>query len=135
LATATDAFSYFLNFGVGDLEGYLGSSRQQPPRRPRTPLPLLTSPPILTSEVESLNGLFASECCRAGLDPNDIIPGSGPLPFDTIDPADTNAAFDSLVFGAADASNDPGSYSVVNGALTELLNASNVVLYSLLKRW
>jgi hypothetical protein len=133
LATATDAFNYFLNFGVGDLEGYLGIfPAEAASTAAADPAAAIDITPILTSEVESLNGLFASDVAAAGLPATDIIPGTGALPFDTIDPADTNAAFNSLVFGAADASNDPGSYSVVNGALTELLNASNVGLYSLL---
>jgi hypothetical protein len=36
------------------------------------------------------------------------------------------------VFGAAGASGDPGSYDVLNGALTEMFNADNVGLYALL---
>jgi hypothetical protein len=52
--------------------------------------------------------------------------------FDTISPTDLNSTFDSLVFGAAGPSVDPGSYDVLNGALSEFLNASNVEDFSLL---
>ncbi|HEY1840044.1 MAG TPA: hypothetical protein VGG53_07425, partial [Mycobacterium sp.] len=94
------------------------------------PAAVIDITPILTSEVESLNGLFASDVAAAGIPSTDIIPGMGTLPFDTILTANTNAAFDSLVFGAAGPSLDPGSYDVFNGAVTELLNASNVGLFA-----
>ncbi len=53
--------------------------------------------------------------------------------FDTIAPADLNTTLESLVFGVRPAPvGDPGSYDLMNGALGEFFNASNVELYSLL---
>ncbi|OBK41714.1 hypothetical protein A5658_17655 [Mycobacterium sp. 1245111.1] len=133
LATATDAAQYFFNFGLGDLEGYFGIFPSEAASTAAAdPAAVIDITPVLTSEVESLNGLFASDVASAGIPSTDIIQGSGPLPFDTIDTADTNAAFNALVFGAADPSGDPGSYDVFNGALTEFFNASNVGLFALL---
>ncbi|MFZ0714548.1 MAG: hypothetical protein WAN02_10135, partial [Mycobacterium sp.] len=48
---------------------------------------------------------------------------------------DGTTAFDYLIYGLNPADNlatDPGSYNVLNGALTEFYDASNVELYSLL---
>ena len=67
--------------------------------------------------------------------PGDIAPEGSKafaVGFDTISPTDLNSTFDSLVFGAAGPSVDPGSYDVLNGALSEFLNAFNVEDYSLL---
>jgi hypothetical protein len=86
----------------------------------------------LTGEANSLNGIFGLDAAVAGINPDDIAPGSGVLPFDTISTADTNSLFDTLVFGAAGPSPDPGSYDVFNGALGEFDNAYNVELFSLL---
>lgn len=52
--------------------------------------------------------------------------------FDTIPTSDLNTSFNDLVTGAAGPSSDPGSYDVLNGALTEFYNAFNVEDYSLL---
>jgi hypothetical protein len=86
----------------------------------------------LTGEANSLNGIFGLDAAVAGINPDDIAPGTGVLPFDTISTADTNSLFDTLVFGAAGPSPDPGSYDVFNGALGEFDNAYNVELFSLL---
>ena len=80
----------------------------------------------LTSEITSLNGLFGLDATLAGIPSTDIVTGTGDLPFDTIATADTNAIFDTLVFGAAGPSTDPGSYDVLNGSLGEFLNAFNL---------
>jgi hypothetical protein len=132
LLTATDAAQYFFNFGVGDLEGYLGIfPAEAASTAAADPAAAFDITPTLTSEITSLNGLFGLDASLAGVS-GDIIPGTGALPFDTIDPSDTNSIFDTLVFGAAGPSLDPGSYDVFNGALGEFDNAYNVGLFSLL---
>jgi len=133
LATAADAAQYFFNFGVGDLEGYLGIFPASAASAAADPAAVDISS-TLTSEISSLNGLFGLDASLAGIPSTDIIQGSGPLPFDTIDPANANSVFDSLVFGLnpANVTGDPGSYDVLNGALTEFDNAYNVELFSLL---
>jgi hypothetical protein len=136
--TTTQAFDTLYNHAIGDLSGFfqtdLSSLDIAVPAASAAadPAAVVDITPILTGEVESLNSVFASDVAAAGLPATDIIQGTGVLPFDTIDPADTNAAFDSLVFGAANASLDPGSYDVLNGSLTEVLNATNVGLFALL---
>jgi hypothetical protein len=104
----------------------------------------LASADSLTSTVDSevalLNSLFTSDVALSGLPATDIIAPTATNPFETILPADLLTggqpnALDFLLFGLnpiANASSDPGSYSVFNGALTELSDAYNVELYSLL---
>jgi hypothetical protein len=137
--TTTQAFDTLYNHGIGDLSGFfqtdLSSLDIAVPAASTAaadPAAVVDITPILTGEVESLNSVFASDVAAAGIPSADIIQGTGVLPFDTILPADTNPAFDALVFGAAGPSLDPGSYDVLNGSLTELLNASNVGLFALL---
>jgi hypothetical protein len=133
LATATDAAQYFFNFGVGDLEGYLGIFPSAAASAAADPAAVVPITSTISSEITSLNGLFGLDATLAGVS-GDVVPGTPPLPFDTIDPADTNSFFDTLVFGLnpANIAGDPGSYSVLNGALTEFDNAYNVELFSLL---
>jgi hypothetical protein len=130
LGSATEAATYFFNFGVGDLEGYFGIF----PSAGTAAVSTLDISSTLTSEVNALNSLFASDVAAAGINADKIIDGTGPLPFDTILPADTNSTFDLLVFGLNpdNVSPDPGAYDVFNGALTEFANAYNVGLVSLL---
>jgi hypothetical protein len=121
------AAQYFLNFGLGDLRGYDAIFA-----------PAASGPgdidPTIGNEIVQLNQIFELDGRIAGVF-GDIAPHGSNLfgvGFDTIDPADSNGLFDSLVFGAAGPSTDPGSYDVLNGALGEFFNASNVELYSLL---
>ncbi len=133
-ATLSSAAQYFFNFGVGDLKGYLGDFGTTA-NSAASAMPAATDiGSTLTSEINGLNGLFGLDATLAGIPSTDIIRGTGPLPFDTIDPSHTNSLFDTLVFGLnpANVSLDPGSYDVFNGALTQLSNAYNVELYSLL---
>jgi hypothetical protein len=135
LATATDAAQYFFNFGVGDLEGYLGIfAPASTAAAESAPAAVTDISSTLTSEVTSLNSLFDLDASLAGLS-GDIAHGTGVLPFDTIPAADANSTFDTLVFGLNPASvtdGVPGSYDVLNGALGEFDNAYNTELFSLL---
>jgi hypothetical protein len=91
------------------------------------------------SEVALLNSLFTSDAALVG-DSSDVIPPSAGQPFDTIPlsfapDSGTATPLDYLLYGLnpiANAAGDPGSYNVFNGALTELSDAYNVELYSLL---
>jgi hypothetical protein len=135
--TPTQAFDTLYNAGIGDLSGFFQSNLSFldiPTAVPGAadPAAAFDIGPTLTSEITSLNGLFGLDATLAGIPSTDIIQGSGPLPFDTIDPTNTNSIFDTLVFGAAGPSTDPGSYDVLNGALGEFDNAYNVGLFSLL---
>jgi hypothetical protein len=96
----------------------------------------------VTSEEALLNSLFVSDANLAGVG-SDVTAPTATNPFDIINPADIGTvqgtgttAFDYLVYGldptAAGLSSAPGSYDVLNGALTEWADAYNVELYSLL---
>jgi hypothetical protein len=125
--TVAGAAQYFFNFGLGDLKGFDAIFAPNP-----TSFGDIN--PTIGNEIVQLNQLFESDGRVAGVF-GDIAPHGSNLfgvGFDTIDPADTNATFDQLVFGAAGPSMDPGSYDVLNGALGEFFNADNVALYSLL---
>ncbi|HEU0189730.1 MAG TPA: hypothetical protein VFR17_00410 [Mycobacterium sp.] len=93
---------------------------------------------ILLGEVQSLNSTFEGYAALAGVDAGDITKGdptlASPLSFDTIDAKDVTGPFATLLYGfnPANAVDDPGSYSLYNGALTEFDNGSNVLVYSLL---
>jgi hypothetical protein len=126
-ATVTSAEQAFFNLGLGDLKGFDAIFA-----------PTASGPgdldPTIGNEIVQLNQLFELDGRLANVF-GDIAPhGSNVfgVGFDTINPLDTNTAFDSLVFGAAGPSLDPGSYDVLNGALGEFFNASNVGLFSLL---
>ncbi len=56
------------------------------------------------------------------------------MPFDTIDTANTNSIFDTLVFGLNPASvtGDPGAYDVFNGSWASSRTPSMSSMYSLL---
>lgn len=125
--SVSGAYQYFLNFALGDLKGYDAIFA-----------PNATGVgdilPTQANEIVQLNNLFELDGKIAGVF-NDIIPNAAPgtnVGFDTIPVGDLNSTFDSLVFGAAGPSSDPGSYDVLNGALTEMFNADNVGLYALL---
>jgi hypothetical protein len=92
------------------------------------------------SEIASLNALFVSEADLAGKGA-DVIPGTAGQPFDTIPLADApqTAPFTTLDYelyglnpALAGPASDPGSYNVLNGALTEFDDAYNSELYGLL---
>lgn len=96
---------------------------------------------VLGSEESMLNGLFVTDATLAG-DYSDLTAPTATDPFYMITPADITTvqgtgttAFDYLVYGVdpaqAGLASDPGSYNVLNGALTEFDNAYNVELYSL----
>ncbi|UMB71305.1 hypothetical protein [Mycobacterium paraterrae] len=129
--SVSGAYQYFLNFALGDLKGY--DAIFAPPAN--TPGDI---DPYISNEIVQLNNLFELDGKLAGVY-GDIIPNVNSIPgnyvgFDTIDPDNTNTLFNELVFGLnpANVSDDPGSYDVLNGALSEFFNASNVGLYSLL---
>ena len=99
----------------------------------------------LSTEISSLNALFTVDTDLAGVS-GDVTAPTATNPFDIITPADIatvqgsgatagTTPFDFLTYGvdptAAGLASDPGSYSVLNGALTEFDNALNVELYSL----
>jgi hypothetical protein len=95
---------------------------------------------VVGSEESLLNSLFVSDATLAGVPSTDYTLVNG---FDTILPADITAVqdsgttpFDYLIYGvnptAAGLATDPGSYNVLNGALTEWADAYNIELYSLL---
>jgi hypothetical protein len=95
------------------------------------------------SEISSLNALFQADAEIAGVPTSDYSLDSGG--FDVIDKGDiasvtpSTAPFSPLDYqlfgsnpGEAVVSSDPGSYDVLNGALTEFDDAYNAALYSLL---
>lgn len=127
LGSPTAAENYLINFGEGDLKGFDAIFA-----------PTASGPgdidPTIGNEIVQLNQLFELDGRLANVF-GDIAPEGSKafgVGFDTINPADTNATFNDLVFGAAGSSPDPGSYDVLNGALGEFLNAVNVEDYSLL---
>jgi hypothetical protein len=127
LGTPQAAEQYLYNFGLGDLKGYDGDFT-----------PTASGPgdidPTISGEISSLNSLFELDGHLAGVY-GDIVPEGSKafgVGFDTIPTGDLNATFNDLVTGAAGPSGDPGSYDVMNGALTEFYNAFNVEDYSLL---
>ncbi len=130
-ATVSSAEQAFFNLGLGDLKGY--DAIFAPAQTAVAPTDIN---PTIGNEIVQLNQLFELDGRLAGADVyGDIAPHGSTLygvGFDTIAPADTTTAFDSLVFGAAGPSPDPGSYDVLNGALGEFFNAFNVEDYSLI---
>jgi hypothetical protein len=129
LGTPTAAENYLYNFGLGDLKGYDGILA--PATTTTAPTDIL---PFESNEIVQLNNLFELDGKLAG-NIGDIAPHTAVgtnVGFDTIPTTDLNATFNDLVTGAAGPSSDPGSYDVLNGALTEFYNAFNVEDYSLL---
>jgi hypothetical protein len=112
--------------------------------------PLASADPLtatVDSEVASLNALFLSDTTLAGVPTSDLEISTTPGVFDIVNPTDIAAVqgtgptlgvtpFDFLIYGVdpanAGLATDPGSYNVLNGALTEWADAYNVELYSLL---
>jgi hypothetical protein len=97
---------------------------------------------VVGSEESLLNSLFVSDASLAGVPSTDYTLVNG---FDTILPADvakdapfsgTPSILDYELYGlspfVAGVSTDSGSFNVLNGALTEWADASNIELYSLL---
>jgi hypothetical protein len=131
LGSPTAAENYLINFGEGDLKGF--DAIFAPASTTVAPTDI---DPTISNEIVQLNNLFELDGKLAGVY-GDIVPNINSIPgnyvgFDTIPVNDLNSSLDSLVFGASSASGDPGSYDVLNGALSELFNASNVEIYSLL---
>ncbi len=129
LGTPQAAEQYLYNFGLGDLKGY--DAIFAPATTTVAPTDIL---PYESNEIVQLNNLFELDGKLAGVYA-DIAPhtmAGTNVGFDTIPTTDLNTTFNDLVFGAAGPSTDPGSYDVMNGALGEFFNASNVELYSLL---
>jgi hypothetical protein len=139
----TGAEQYFLNFGLGDLEGYFGifpsSAASTAAAEPALVDPLAGT---VASEIASMNALFESELALAGVPASDIAPHL-PGTFDTILPADVAAVqgtgttpFDFLLYGLdpvkAGLASDPGAFTEFNGALVNFDDAYNVELFSLL---
>jgi hypothetical protein len=97
---------------------------------------------VVASEDSLLNSLFVSDATLAGVPSTDYAPVGG---LDTILLADvakdaplsgTPSILDYELYGlspfVAGVSSDSGSFSVLNGALTEWTDAYNIELYSLL---
>ena len=91
------------------------------------------------SEQTLLNSIFVSDATLAGVPSTDygLVGGFDVIKDPFIDTVQGNGttAFDYLLYGLNPADNlatDPGSYNVLNGALTEWSDAYNVELYSLL---
>ena len=128
-ATVASAAEYFYNFGSGDLQGY--DAIFAPATTTVAPTDIDST---LANEIVQLNNVFELDGKLAGVF-GDISPQTAPVTnvgFDTIPAGDLNTSFNDLVTGAAGPSGDPGSYDVLNGALTEIYNAVNVEDYSLL---
>jgi hypothetical protein len=131
LGTPQAAEQYLLNFGQGDLQGY--DAIFAPAQTATAPTDIDNT---LANEIVQANNIFELDGKLAGVY-GDIAPHTAPVTnigFDTINPTDLNTSFNDLVTGLnpANVSGDPGSYDVLNGALVEFDNASNVELYSLL---
>jgi hypothetical protein len=129
--TVSGAEQYFFNFGLGDLKGY--DAIFAPDQTTTAPSDIYQAE---ANEIVQLNNIFELDGKLANVF-NDIVPNTSPttnIGFDTIPVNDLNATFKDLVFGLnpANVSGDPGSYDVLNGALTEFYNAGNVFDYSLL---
>jgi hypothetical protein len=127
--SVSGAEQYFYNFGLGDLKGYDAIFA-----------PSATSVgdinPTIGNEIVQLNNLFELDGKLTDVY-GDIMPHASTaygVGFDTIPTSDLNTSFNDLVTGLnpANVSGDPGSYDVLNGALTEYYNAFNVEDYSLL---
>lgn len=89
---------------------------------------------ILAGEVSSMNSQFEGLATLAGVPSDDIVKGTTPLAFDTIDSSDLTKEFSTLLFGfnPDNVSTDPGAYSLYNGATIQFTDASNVLLYAML---
>ncbi|UMB71307.1 hypothetical protein [Mycobacterium paraterrae] len=135
----TGAEQYYLNFALGDLEGYFGIFPQSAASTAEVD-PLAS---VVTSEVSAMNSLFVSEATLAGIPSADY--SAGPQGFDVINPADiandapasgTPSILDYELFGVqpftAGVASDPGAFSEFNGALVNFDDALNVELYSLI---
>jgi hypothetical protein len=93
----------------------------------------------VSGEESLLNSIFVSDATLANVPASDYSLVDG---FDVINAADIatvqgdgTTPFDFLVYGLNPADNlatDPGSYNVLNGALTEFSDAYNIELFSLL---
>jgi hypothetical protein len=95
---------------------------------------------VVSGEESLLNSIFVSDATLANVPASDYSLVDG---FDVINNGAISTVqgtgttpFDYLVYGldpsAAGLASDPGSYNVLNGALTEFSDAYNVELYSLL---
>jgi hypothetical protein len=131
LGNATAAEQYLINFGNGDLQGYYAEFA--PAQTTTAPSDILQ---LESNEIVQLNNLFELDGKLANVY-GDIVPHTAVgtnVGFDTIPTTDLNTSFNDLVTGLVpgNVSGDPGSYDVLNGALTEFYNAFNVEDYSLL---
>ncbi|MCV7332528.1 hypothetical protein [Mycobacterium cookii] len=125
--SVSGASQYFLTFAEGDLKGFDAIFAPN-----ATGIGDIL--PTQANEIVQLNNLFELDGKLANVFA-DIVPHTAVgtnVGFDTIPVGDLNTTFNDLVFGAAGPSTDPGSYDVLNGALTEFFNADNVGLYALL---
>jgi hypothetical protein len=93
-------------------------------------------PSIIDSEIASLNSLFAADTTAAAVPTADLVTGTNE--FTTIGQSfvstvEANTTFDELVYGfnPANLTTDPGSYDVLNGAITKFDDALNVGIYAL----
>ncbi|WIM89429.1 hypothetical protein PT015_08320 [Candidatus Mycobacterium wuenschmannii] len=133
---ADDPASWFFDRGVGNLAGYFGLdlSALQGADASSAAAEAPDFSDVLSSQVASLNGIFNAAAGLAGVS-DDVVPGMGDLPFDTIATNDANDIFTSLIFGLnpENIADDGviGSYHVLNGALTQFADAYNVGLYAL----
>ncbi|MCV7382667.1 hypothetical protein [Mycolicibacter longobardus] len=89
---------------------------------------------VVQAQIQSMNWLFETQATLAGVG-DKVIDGSEAYPFLTIDRDDVNAAFGTLLYGfnwENEISDAPGSYSLLNGALTQFFNGNNVLLFAIL---
>jgi hypothetical protein len=136
---ATDAAQYYFNFGLGDLEGYLGIFPTAAPGAAAAATDPVTS--LFSGEAASLNSQFELDAALVG-DSGDITKATAANPFDLITPTDISTVqgsgttpFDYLIYGVnpseAGLAGDPGSYNIFNGAEAKLIDAFNETVYGL----
>jgi hypothetical protein len=142
--TVTGAEQYFLNFGLGDLEGYYGIfpapvAVAAAEAVPAAAAPIVDITSTVNGEIASMNALFVSEVVLAGDPATDVIT-HGANTFDTISLIDaphtgTPTILDFELYGLnpiANSASDPGAFSEFNGALVNFDDAYNLELFSLL---
>jgi hypothetical protein len=140
LGSATAAEQYFLNFGIGDLEGYYGIF-PAPVAAAADPAAVVDLPAgTVASEISSENSLFQLEASLAGVPSSDysLVGGFDQLTAakDLIDAPQTGtpSPLDYLVYGFnpihAGVADPTGSFNVFNGAETKFDDAYNVLLYA-----
>jgi hypothetical protein len=137
--SVTAAEQYYLNFGLGDLEGYYGIFAA-PASAAAAPVEITS---LVSGEVASMNAMFQLDALLAGVPSTDY--SVGPQGFDIINAADimkdapasgTPSILDYELFGvnpfSAGVAGDPGAFNLLNGAEARFADALNVEYYGLL---